>query len=128
EAADRQPRPGEWLPVNHLLRHPQLETDRAHLVLEQVAQRLNQLEAEARRQTADVVMGLDLGGGRGHVRRRGLDDVWVEGALGEEVDAAEARRLGFEHRYELASDDSPFLLRIDDSAQRAQKPVGGVYV
>src|SRR5919201_85586 len=48
EAADRQARTGERLPVHHLLRHPQLEADRAHLVLEEIAQWLDELEAQAR--------------------------------------------------------------------------------
>src|SRR4029077_16795369 len=44
QAANRKARARERLPVHHLLRHPELDADRAHLVLEQVAERLDELE------------------------------------------------------------------------------------
>ena len=58
---DREARARERLALDHRLRQAQLLADLAHLVLEQVAQRLDQLEAQVRRQAADVVVGLDLG-------------------------------------------------------------------
>jgi hypothetical protein len=42
---------------------PELPADRAHLVLEQVAQGLHQLQVHAGRKAADVVVCLDDGGG-----------------------------------------------------------------
>ena len=41
------------------LRQAQLAAERAHLVLEQFAQRLDQLHLHALRQAADIVMRLD---------------------------------------------------------------------
>ena len=128
QAANRKTRTWEGLAVNHLLGHAQLQPDRTHLVLEQVAQRLDELKAQAGREATHVVVRLDLDGGRRHVRRRRLDHVGVERALGEEVDPAQAQRFGLEHSDELAPDDSPLLFRVDHAAERLQEPVGRIDV
>ena len=86
---DREARARERLAVDHLLRQAQLQPDGANLVLEQVPQRLDELELQVRRQAADVVMGLDLLRGL-RLGRGALDDVRVERALGQEVDLARA--------------------------------------
>jgi hypothetical protein len=72
--ADGEAGPGERAAAAPSVRQAQLLADLAHLVLEQVAQRLDELEAEVLGEAADVVVGLDLwaafvSGGRG------LDDV-----------------------------------------------------
>jgi hypothetical protein len=48
--------------ADQLLRQAQFAADLAHLVLEQLAQRLDQLELQVFRQAADVVVRLDNGG------------------------------------------------------------------
>ncbi|MFO0910955.1 MAG: hypothetical protein U0794_21880 [Isosphaeraceae bacterium] len=71
------------MPPDEAVRQAQLEAEAADLVLEDSAQRLDQLEPELGREAADV----------GGVDRRGrpvrvaaaLDDVGVERALGEEA-------------------------------------------
>ena len=60
---DGQARAGERLAQDHRVGQAQLQADLADLVLEQVAQRLDELEAQVGRQAADVVVGLDLLGG-----------------------------------------------------------------
>ena len=55
----------------------------AHLVLEELAQRLDELEPHALGQAADVVVALD--GLRRALERHRLDDVRIERALGEEL-------------------------------------------
>jgi len=60
--------------VDHVVGQPELDADLAHLVLEQLLQRLEQRELHALGEAADVVVRLD------HVRvavlgGRGLDDV-----------------------------------------------------
>ena len=60
---DGEARARERLAQDHRLGQAQLQADLADLVLEQVAQRLDELEAQVGRQAADVVMGLDLLGG-----------------------------------------------------------------
>src|SRR5699024_6157579 len=90
----------------------QLGADRAHLVLEHRAQRLDEGELQVVGQTADVVVALDVGGAG---TASGLDDVRVEGALDEEVDAPLPRQLGsggLERADELAADDLALLLRV----------------
>jgi hypothetical protein len=66
-----------------LVRQTELDADTAHLVLEQLAQRFDQLEFQIGGQTTDVVMRLD------HVRlaglaRRRLDDIGIDRALRQE--------------------------------------------
>ena len=68
---------------NDLVRQPQLQTQPANFVLEQVAQRLDQFKAQVLRQSADVVVQLDRGGrpiGRGAT----FDHVGIKRALGQE--------------------------------------------
>ena len=49
----------ERLPPHELVFQPEFLADRAHFVLEQQTQRLDQLEPHVLRQAADVVMALD---------------------------------------------------------------------
>ena len=100
---------GERLALDHRLGQAQLRANQPDLVLEQVPERLDQLEPEIRRQAADVVVGLDLLGGL-RLGRRALDDVRVERALGQEVDPAELRGLLLEDPDELVADDLALLL------------------
>ena len=78
-----RPGPGERLAPDDALGHAELEADLAHLVLEQRAQRLDQLELQVVGQAADVVVRLDVGRAGAAA---GLDDVGVERALDEELD------------------------------------------
>ena len=77
---DAEARAGERLAPHHGRRQAELLADHADLVLEERAQRLDQLELQVVRQAADVVVGLD---GRGAGAAAGLDDVGVERALDE---------------------------------------------
>ena len=95
------------------------------LVLEQVAQRLDQLEAQVGGQAADVVVGLDLLGGL-RLRGRALDDVGIERALGQEVDGADLERLLLEDPDELVADDLALLLGVLDAGQPGQEALARV--
>ena len=98
---------------------PRSRASCAHLVLEQRSERLEKLEPELGRQAADVVVALDVGR---PLAARGLDDVGVEGSLGEEAERAAYSRLATKDGDELAADDSPLLLRVLDAPQRAEEP------
>ena len=111
--------------MDHRLGQAELQPDGANLVLEQVAQRLDQLEAEIGRQPSDVVVGLDLLGCL-RLGRRALDHVRIERALGEEVDPAELGRLLLEDPDELVADDLPLLLGILDARQPLEEPLSRV--
>ena len=122
---DREPGTGERLAQDHRLGQAELEADPPDLVLEQVAQRLDELEAQVGRQATDVVVGLDLLGGLRLGGRR-LDDVRVERALGQEVDPAELARLLLEDPDELVADDLAFLLRILDAGQPGEEALARI--
>ena len=119
QQADGQTRTGKRLPRDDRFRQSQLAPERADFVLEQLAERLDELHAHALRQAADVVVALD------HLarplERDALDDVGIERALGEEprlaVLLAIALHFLLEHRDELVADDLPLALRIGDAAQ-----------
>ena len=91
--ADAEAWPRKRLAADDDLGQAELAADRAHLVLEQGAQRLDELELQVFGQPADVVVALDVGGAGAAAR---LDDVGVERALHEEVDRL-AVALRLEH-------------------------------
>ena len=98
----------------------------ADLVLEQVAQRLDELEAHVLGQPADVVMALDHGGRA--VAAAGLDEVGIQRALDEELGLGQAAGVLLEDADELVADRLALLLRLDDAVQPVEEPVGGVDV
>ena len=118
-----RPGPRERLAPDQALGQPELGADGADLVLEQRAQRLDELELEVVGQAADVVVGLD--------RRRagaaaGLDDVGVQRALHEEARVADLRRLLLEDADELGADDLALALGLGDAAQLVEEARLGV--
>ena len=126
----RMPRPGagERLAPDDLGGQAELLADQPHLVLEQGAQRLDQLELEVVGQAADVVVGLDVGGAGAAA---GLDDVGVERALHQERDlvaVGAADRVGedlglggLEDPDELPADDLALLLGVGDPDERVEE-------
>ncbi len=59
EDAHAETRAGERMAEHHLARQAELEAELAHFVLEELAQRLEQLQVQRLGQAADVVMRLD---------------------------------------------------------------------
>ena len=120
ENAHTQPRPGEGVAVDHLARQTQSNPQLAHLVLEQLAQRLEQLKPQRLGQPADVVVALD--GGRllalGAAR---LDHVGVDGALRQPLGAGALAGLALEHLDELAADDLALGLGVGHTSQVAHE-------
>ncbi len=120
-----QPRARERVAVDHVVGQAELHADLAHLVLEQLAQRLHQPQLHVLGQPAHVVVGLDhlglagLGAGR-------LDDVGVDGALGQPLHVGELFALGLEHLDEGVADDLALPLRVADPGQFAQEQILGV--
>ena len=89
--ADGQARPREGVAPDEAVRQLQFLSHLPHLVLEELPEGLQQLEGHGPGQAADVVVRLD--GGRRALEGNALDDVGVEGPLGQEFDAADL--LGF---------------------------------
>ena len=84
EAADGEAGAGERMPPDDFFGQAELQAELADFVFEQVAQRLDQLEAEFGGQAADVVVQLDrvggaVGGGAA------FDHVGIERALGQDT-------------------------------------------
>ena len=101
--ADGEAGTGERMAADEMLRQPELAAERPHLVLEQFAQRLDQLQVHALRQAADVVVRLDRHR-RAAGERHALDHVGIERALREEIRAADLLRLLVEHVDEQRAD------------------------
>ena len=123
--ADTESRAGERLSPYHFFRQTKLDAQRAHFVLEQRVQRLDELELHVFRQAADIVMRLD--------RLRGLraafDDISIQRALCQPLDVlAHDELLDFliERIDEFVADDLALLFRIADAGQLAQETVFGI--
>ena len=87
----------------------------AHFVLEEGAQRLDDAQVHLLRQTAHVVVGLDLAGGA--VDSGGLYHVRVYGALGEPARVFYATGISVESLDEEAAYDLALLLRVADAGE-----------
>ena len=118
-----RPGPGNGWRQTSRSGRPELGADGADLVLEQRAQRLDELELEVLGQPADVVMGLDRRGARAAAR---LDDVGVQRALDEELRVADLGRLLLEDADELGADDLALGLGLGDAGAAFQEAVLGV--
>src|SRR5213082_1703209 len=120
EDPHREPRSGEGVAMGELARQPELGAEPAHLVLEQLAQRLDELETHPLGEPAHVVVRLDdlrlAGAGAG-----GLDDVGIDRALGEELDAFETLRLLVEDLDEGPADHLALGLGVGDAGEGAEK-------
>ncbi len=84
------------MPADKGVRQAELAAERAYLVLEQFAQRLDQLHVHARRQAADIMVRFD-GDRRSAGERDALDHVGIERALRQKLGAPDFLRFGFEN-------------------------------
>ena len=115
-----RPGPGKGWRQTKRSGRPELGADGAHLVLEQLAQRLDQVEVEVLRQPADVVVGLDRR--RAVARRRPTRSRPSRAFPGRGSSASvELRRLLLEHADELLADDPALLLRVDDAGEAREE-------
>src|SRR5690606_32570516 len=86
-----KPWPRERMTPDHLLGEAELTADVAHLVLEQLSQRLDELEPHPRLEPAHVVVRLDRRA-RAALRAHALDDIGIERPLHEERRVLSRRR------------------------------------
>ena len=105
-----RPGPGKGWRSDQPLGQAQLAAQRAHLVLEQLAQGLDQLQLHALGQAADIVVRLDGDAGAAG-EAHALDHVGIERALRQELGAADLVRLGVEHVDEGGADDLALAAR-----------------
>ncbi len=109
------------MPAHDLFGQAELPADLAHLVLEELAQWLDQLPWEIGSEAPPVVMRLD--GDRGPAeRRRGLDHIGIQRPLHQESDLS-LDVLGrlLEHIDERVADATPLLFRVRDPGQRLKE-------
>ena len=107
------------------IRQTELEPQPADFVLEQVAQRLDQLEAELLGEPADIVVDLDRR--RGPVgRAAAFDHVRIKRPLGQETRAGDRACLVAKDIDEDMTDPPPLFLRVDHSLERFEKSVGRI--
>ena len=113
------------MPPHQGVGQAQLEPSRADLVLEQVAKRLDQLEAQLVGKSADVVMDLDR-------RRRAVglaaafDHVRVQRSLGQEIRAGDRPGLVAEDLDERVADPHSLLLGLGHAVQGGKEPIGRI--
>ena len=116
---------GERLAGHQILRQAQLAASLADFVLEQVAQRLdNLLEVDIVGQAADVVVALD---GGGLAAKAAFDHVGVDGALGQEVDRADLFGFLLKDADELFANDLALALRFGHTGQLVIEAAAGVH-
>ena len=107
------------------VRQAQFTPQRAYFILEQFAQRFNQLQVHPLGQPTNIVVGFD------HYRRatgerHGLDYIGIQSPLGQERGVADAGRLLFKNFNEQAPDDFSLGFRVIDPFKRIEKPIAGV--
>ena len=107
---------------NEMLRHSELTTYAAHLVLEQPLQRFAELQVHLLGQSADVVMALD--DLTRNVQR--LNAVRIDGALGKPAGIGDFLGLGIENLDEVAADNLSFLLGLGDTSQIGKELLAGI--
>ncbi len=115
-------RPGKRLAIHDCVWQSEFPAQRANLVLEQIAQRFNQLELQVRREPADVVVALDRHGGTAD-RRRTLDHVRIERALRKKFHFTQFPRLIRKNINECCPNDLSLLLRITDAVETLKEKV-----
>ena len=118
--------------MHDVIRQPERRAQCAHLVLEEVVKRLDQIEMYAVGEGNQVVMALDGRGLAAGLARAALDDVGVDGALRQVLHRPAALgqllRDGEELLPELRADDAALLLRLHDVGQQRGVAVLGVHV
>lgn len=138
EDADGDAGAGEGVSHDELLVEAELASELADLILEELAERLNELEAvalgHALGQATDVVVSLD--GLAGTLEGDALNDIRVEGALQEELNLAGAVRVGgfllnafglhLENVNELATNEAALGLGVSDTLEAVEELLAGV--
>ncbi len=125
QAAHGQARTGERMTPDNFVGQAELQAELADFVLEQIAQRLDQLEAQILGQSADVVVQLDRRGGP-IFGGAAFDHVRVERALGQEVGAVDLGGFVGKALDEGVADPLALLLRIAHAGQGGQELLLGL--
>src|SRR5712691_1683513 len=112
--------PGKRMAADEGLGQAERAAEYAHLVLEQLTQRFDELHVHPLGQAPDIVVRLD-GHRRSAGERHALDHVGIKRALREELGAAELSRFLLEHVDEELSNGLSLALGISDAGERVEK-------
>src|SRR5207302_9742988 len=123
--ADRQTGARERVALDETGGQSQLTAEGAHLVLEQLAQGLDQLQFHAGRQAPDIVMRFDRNRGA-TARAYRLDHVGVERALREELDIADLVRLFVKDVDEGGADRFALFFGVGDAGELFEEQLARV--
>src|SRR5439155_5276255 len=114
DASHRQARPGEGMTPNQLFRKPQLLPQAANFILEELFERLDQLESQFLGQPADVVMRLDCCS-RAVAHGAAFDYVRIKRPLGKELRVLDALGFILEDVDKDMTDEPPLFLWIGNA-------------
>ena len=110
------------MPADHLLGQAELAADVAHLVLEQLAQRLDELELHVRLEPADVVVRLDRRPtGRRAATQLSITSGYSVPCTRNFASLPTSLRRVLEHVDERVADDLALLLGILDARERVEE-------
>ena len=123
EDADGETGTREGMTADEGVGHPEFTAHTAHLVLEEPAKGLAELEFHLGRQAADVVVALDDLAGDVET----LDAVGIDGALGQPTGIGDLGGLGIEDLDEVAAYDLALLLGIAHAGEVGEELLGGIY-
>ena len=122
--ADRQGRTRERMAANQFFLDAEGAADPADLIFEEHPQRLDDFEVHLLRQTAHVVVRLDLRGKA--LDARGFDDVRVDRALGQPAGVFNRPGMLVESLDEEAADELALGLGIGNPGERGKELLRGV--
>ena len=97
----------------------------AHLILEEEAERLHNLEVHLLWKSAHVVVALD--GGRRALDRAGLDHVRVDCTLSQPTRILDSLGNGIEFLHEILTDGLALLFRIRHTLEVREEAVGRLH-
>ena len=118
--------------MHYVIGQPQRRTERTHLVLEEVIERLDQVKMHAIGEGDQVVVALDGARLATGLARTALDDVGIDRALCQKLHGFTVTRnfLGHSEEFlpELLADDATLRLRVGHARQQLSIAILGMHV
>src|SRR3546814_488507 len=125
--ANSKPWPRKGMPTDKDVRQAQFTAQLTHLILEQFAQRFNQLHVHAVGKAANIMMALDRyrwPAGKADA----FNDIWVKSALCQEIGSPDLACFFFEHINEGPADELSLGFGISDALEPVEEQSFRVYM
>lgn len=126
--ANSETRSGEWLTIHHLIRQTKRGTQRTHLILKEVIQRLDQIKVNALGEGNKVVVALNRRSFPASFARTTLNNVGINRALCKILHAIEFLSLFKENFPKLSADNAALLLGICHTCKQTSIALLGMHV